>query len=116
MCLSSDCLFPPQPSDVETDSEEYRSQNGTKEDLELEEQDKAAMLKESSDVQVSWPAPCWLQAWSWVHLQILGWKDVLQSFPGLQERCLGSSDYAGFHTAIWLEMTLRLSSTVPVHH
>ena len=71
---------------METDSEEYKSQN----DTDLEEQVGTTMLKESSDLQVSGPAPCWLQTWSWVHLQILGWKDVLHSLlPWLQkERCL----------------------------
>lgn len=60
VCPSSDCLFPSQPSDVETDSEEYKSQNDTEADLELEEQDGIHMLKESSDLQVSVLAPCWL--------------------------------------------------------
>ena len=60
VCPSSDCLFPPQPSDVETDSEEYKSQNDTEADLELEEQDGITTLKESSNLQVSVPAPCWL--------------------------------------------------------
>ncbi|XP_040983753.1 uncharacterized protein LOC121233699 [Aquila chrysaetos chrysaetos] len=40
-----------EPSDVETDSEEYKSQNDTEADLELEEQDGISMLKESSDLQ-----------------------------------------------------------------
>lgn len=84
---------------METDSEEYNSQNDTDLDLEEqdgnaglehEEQDRTVLLKESPDLQVSGLAPCWLQLWSWVHLQTLGWKDVLQSFfSWLQERCLG---------------------------
>ncbi|XP_010114165.1 PREDICTED: uncharacterized protein LOC104476154, partial [Chlamydotis macqueenii] len=41
-----------EPSDVETDSEEYESQNDTEVDLELEEQDGTIVLKESSDLQV----------------------------------------------------------------
>ncbi|KAM6040160.1 uncharacterized protein LJ206_020299 [Theristicus caerulescens] len=41
-----------EPSDVETDSEEYKSQNDTEADLELEEQDETIMLKEPSDLQV----------------------------------------------------------------
>ncbi|XP_009327353.1 PREDICTED: uncharacterized protein LOC103921160 [Pygoscelis adeliae] len=41
-----------QPSDVETDSEEYKSQNDTEADLELEEQDGTIILKESPDAQV----------------------------------------------------------------
>ncbi|GAB0200551.1 hypothetical protein GRJ2_002520600 [Grus japonensis] len=41
-----------EPSDVETDSEEYKSQNNTEADLELDEQDGTIMLKESSDFQV----------------------------------------------------------------
>lgn len=64
VCPSSECLFPPQPSDVETDSEEYKSQNDTETDLELEERDGTIMLKESSDLQVSGPAPCWLHTLS----------------------------------------------------
>lgn len=60
MCPSSNYLFPSQPSDVETDSEEYKSQNDTEADLELDEQDGTIMLKESSDFQVSMPASCWL--------------------------------------------------------
>ncbi|KAM9515820.1 uncharacterized protein ACIB01_017733 isoform 4-T4 [Guaruba guarouba] len=39
-------------SDVETDSEEYESQNDTEVDLEFEEQDGIVMLKESLDLQV----------------------------------------------------------------
>lgn len=76
---------------METDSEEYQSQNDTETDLEFEEQDGTIMLKDSSDLQVSGPAPRGLHTLSWVDLQILGWKDVLQSlFPWLQkERCLG---------------------------
>ncbi|XP_030365618.1 uncharacterized protein LOC115618319 [Strigops habroptila] len=41
-----------KPSDIETDSEEYESQNDTEADLELEEQDGIVMLKESLDLQV----------------------------------------------------------------
>lgn len=59
MCPFSDYFFPPQPSDVETDSEEYETQNDTEADLEFEEQDGTVMLKESLDLQVSVPAP-WL--------------------------------------------------------
>ncbi|KAM8986760.1 uncharacterized protein PRD47_018250 isoform 2-T2 [Ara ararauna] len=40
-------------SDVETDSEEYESQNDTEVDLEFEEQDGIVMLKESLDLQSS---------------------------------------------------------------
>ncbi|KAK4808028.1 hypothetical protein QYF61_017048 [Mycteria americana] len=39
-------------SEVETDSEEYKSQNDTEADLEFEEQDGTIMLKDSSDIQV----------------------------------------------------------------
>ncbi|XP_061212110.1 uncharacterized protein LOC133213702 [Neopsephotus bourkii] len=41
-----------KPSDVETDSEEYETQNDTEADLEFEEQDGILMLKESLDLQV----------------------------------------------------------------
>ncbi|XP_033926820.1 WW domain-binding protein 11-like [Melopsittacus undulatus] len=41
-----------KPSDVETDSEEYETQNDTEADLEFEEQDGIVMLKESLDLQV----------------------------------------------------------------
>ncbi|XP_054038306.1 uncharacterized protein LOC128900811 [Rissa tridactyla] len=37
--------------EVETDSEEYQSQNDTETDLEFEEQDGTIMLKDSSDLQ-----------------------------------------------------------------
>uniref|UniRef100_A0A8C2TC41 Uncharacterized LOC107325330 n=1 Tax=Coturnix japonica TaxID=93934 RepID=A0A8C2TC41_COTJA len=36
-----------EPSEVDTDTEEYKSQNSTETDLELEEHDEAIMLKES---------------------------------------------------------------------
>ncbi|KAI6072225.1 Ww domain-binding protein 11-like protein [Aix galericulata] len=42
-----------EPSDLETDSEEYKSQNDTETDLEFEEQNGIVMLKESSALQVS---------------------------------------------------------------
>ncbi|XP_065555805.1 uncharacterized protein LOC136024418 isoform X2 [Lathamus discolor] len=41
-----------KPSDVETDSEEYETQNDTEADLEFEEQDGIVILKESLDLQV----------------------------------------------------------------
>ncbi|XP_062485443.1 uncharacterized protein LOC134169169 isoform X2 [Pezoporus occidentalis] len=41
-----------KPSDVETDSDEYETQNDTEADLEFEEQDGIVMLKESLDLQV----------------------------------------------------------------
>eukprot|EP00075_Anas_platyrhynchos_P006270 XP_012965038.1 uncharacterized protein LOC101803471 [Anas platyrhynchos] len=41
-----------EPSDLETDSEEYKSQNDTEADLEFEEQDGVVLLKESSALQV----------------------------------------------------------------
>ncbi|XP_013051714.1 uncharacterized protein [Anser cygnoides] len=41
-----------EPSDVETDSEEYKSQNDTETDLEFEEWDGTVVLKESSALQV----------------------------------------------------------------
>ncbi|XP_053906015.1 uncharacterized protein LOC128849239 isoform X2 [Cuculus canorus] len=40
-----------EPSDEETDSEEFRSHNDTEADLELDEQDGTVALKESSDLQ-----------------------------------------------------------------
>ncbi|XP_010079023.1 PREDICTED: uncharacterized protein LOC104467091, partial [Pterocles gutturalis] len=40
-----------EPSDTETDSEEYKSHNDTDADLEPEEQDGTIMLKECSDLQ-----------------------------------------------------------------
>lgn len=53
VCPSSGCVFLPQPSDVETESEEYESLNDTETDVEFEEQDGIVMVKESPDLQVS---------------------------------------------------------------
>uniref|UniRef100_A0A8C9FC84 Uncharacterized protein n=1 Tax=Pavo cristatus TaxID=9049 RepID=A0A8C9FC84_PAVCR len=41
-----------EPSEVDTDTEEYKSQNSTETDLEFEEHEGAIMLKESSDLQL----------------------------------------------------------------
>lgn len=64
-------LFSPQPSEVDTDTEEYKSQNSTETDLEFEEHEGAIMLKESLDLQVNGQ-----QIWSWGNLAILSWKDT----------------------------------------
>lgn len=96
------CLFSPQPSEVETDSEEYRSQNDT--DLELEEQSEATVL-EPSAVQVSVPAPFLGTA------SILAWKDLPQHLAA-GGGTLGCSNLSSMNP-FWI---LCCSDCVPVPH
>lgn len=80
-CIPQGHLFSPQPSEVNTDTEEYESQNSTETDLEFEEHEGAIMLKESLDLQVSGQ-----QIQSWGGLAILGWKDTSVLPPAAAER------------------------------
>lgn len=75
----------PQPSEVDTDTEEYKSQNNTETDLEFEEHEGAIMLKESLDLQVSGQ-----QTWSLGDLAILSRKEIFSpSSLGCRKRLLG---------------------------
>ncbi|PKU29057.1 ww domain-binding protein 11-like protein [Limosa lapponica baueri] len=83
-----------EPSDLETDSEEYMSQNDTEADLELDEQDGIIMLKDSSDLQASGHAPHWLHVLSWVEdIQPIRVSDAPELRAASME--LGSEDPAG---------------------
>ncbi|XP_050766629.1 uncharacterized protein LOC127025613 [Gymnogyps californianus] len=80
-----------EPSDVETDSEEYKSQNDTEADLELEEQDGITTLKESSNLQsCSLTMPLSLQV---KDVQPAGVSDTLELLAASTE--LGAEDPAG---------------------
>lgn len=92
--------LPLQPSEVETDSEEYRSQN----DTDLEEQGEVTVL-EPSAVQVSVPAPFLGTA------SILAWKDLPQPLAA-GRGTLGCSNLNSMNP-LWI---LCCSECVPVPH
>lgn len=84
-CIHWGTFSLPQPSEVDTDTEEYKSQNNTETDLEFEEHEGAIMLKESLDLQVSGQ-----QTWSWGRFSNTQQGGHLQSFlPWLQKKASG---------------------------